>query len=100
VAVRTDDDETTIVPRAALGEILPACPRCGGFDLSVTNQGRSACAACGLRFLVPAYFQRVPPPAADPPADPPGAAPAGLTREQIAAVLAKAHARKTPDPAA
>jgi hypothetical protein len=96
VAVRTDDDETTIVPRAALGEILAACPRCGGFDLSVTNQGRSACAACGLRFLVPAYFQRVLPPA-DPPADPPSAE--GLTRDEIEAVLA---ARRPPpsDPAA
>jgi hypothetical protein len=84
----TDADVTPPAERAALGEILAACPRCGNFDARETNRGAWACAGCGLRYLLPAYFQRV---------APPGAAPAGLTRDQIAAAL---RARETPDPAA
>jgi ribosomal protein L37AE/L43A len=83
------DDVTPHAERAALGEILAACPRCGSFDARETNRGAWACAGCGHRYLLPAYFQRV---------APPGAAPAGLTREQIAAAIARA--RETPDPAA
>jgi uncharacterized C2H2 Zn-finger protein len=60
------DDDTTIVPRAAIGEILPACPRCGSFEPHATNRGDLYCPACGHVFTEPAYYQRVPPPPSPP----------------------------------
>jgi hypothetical protein len=93
------DDDTPTSERAAIGEVLAACPRCGLFDPRETNQGRYACAGCGLRFPAPVYFQRVVPPS-DLPADPPSARTSdGLTRDEIEAVLA-ARRPPPPDPAA
>jgi ribosomal protein L37AE/L43A len=61
-----DDAMKALAERAAIGQVLAACPRCGDFEPRVTNRGHWACSACGHVFTVPAYFQRVPAPVVEP----------------------------------
>jgi ribosomal protein L37AE/L43A len=61
-----DDAVKAVAERAALGQVLAACPRCGDFTPRETNRGRWSCSACGHVFTVPAYFQRVPAPVLEP----------------------------------
>ena len=55
--------------KAALGDTLAACPRCGSFELHWSNQQAWRCPLCGHTFTEPAYYQRVPAPESETPTD-------------------------------
>jgi len=62
----SDEDKPTEPEPIALGAVRMGCPWCAAVSPRQTNLGVWACAACGARFAVASYYQRVAGPAPEP----------------------------------